>query len=117
MVPNIKYIDTIHIFKNILNLNSYSQKSLCEYYNVTQENAHRAIGDVIDLENICKSANLTIEHIQDKHNDIKDVPNLHYILNSINIFKDSTEVRYCISNLSSRDRRLIHMYIGIFNIC
>jgi len=115
ILPNIKYIDTINIFKNILTVQSYSQKNLCKYYNVTQENAHRAIGDVIDLENICKLAMLNINHIDNEHHDVRNLNDLHNILNAILIFKDSTELQYNILNLSSKDRRLIHMYIEQFN--
>ena len=33
-------------------LYSYSQKNLCKIFNIVQNNAHRAIGDVEDLEKI-----------------------------------------------------------------
>ena len=36
----------------IPNIYSYSQKNLCKILNINQENAHRAIGDVLDLEKV-----------------------------------------------------------------
>jgi len=49
---NIKYIDSLCFIKNFLKLESYSQKNLCKKFNIIQENAHRAMGDVTDLESL-----------------------------------------------------------------
>jgi DNA polymerase III epsilon subunit-like protein len=37
--------DTMKMAKESLQLESYSLKSLCEHFNITNENSHRAVGD------------------------------------------------------------------------
>ena len=50
---NIQFIDTLDVSRLMVpHLYSYSQKNLCKVFNIIQENAHRAIGDVLDLEKI-----------------------------------------------------------------
>lgn len=51
------YIDTMYLFKRIfqkmgIKCKSFSQKNLCELFRIHQENAHRALGDVEDLEQL-----------------------------------------------------------------
>jgi DNA polymerase III alpha subunit (gram-positive type) len=115
VLPNINYVDTIHIFKNIINLNSYSQKSLCKHFEIIQKNAHRALGDVIDLCNLCIKADISIDHINKYVRNISNVNDLHNLLHSIDIFKNSDEKEYIMFNLNSKERRIIHMYIEYFN--
>lgn len=54
---DIKYIDSIHLIKNIynqtnVNCKSYSQENLCNKYLINQKNAHRAFDDVKTLETL-----------------------------------------------------------------
>ena len=47
------YIDTLLLARFLLpGRFQYSQKTLCKTFNISQNNAHRAFGDVIDLENL-----------------------------------------------------------------
>ena len=47
------YIDTLLLARFLLpGRFQYSQKTLCKTFNIAQDNAHRAFGDVIDLENL-----------------------------------------------------------------
>uniref|UniRef100_A0A6C0CYU2 Exonuclease domain-containing protein n=1 Tax=viral metagenome TaxID=1070528 RepID=A0A6C0CYU2_9ZZZZ len=115
VLPNIKYVDTIHIFKDILKKNSYSQKSLCEHYGIVQNNAHRAIGDVIDLSDLCLKAGISINHLNDHSRNVSDVKDMHGILHTIELFKNSEEKENILYNLNSKERRLIHMYVEMFN--
>ena len=51
--PKIRYIDSLDVARKMVpHLYSYSQKNLCKIFNIVQNNAHRAIGDVEDLEKI-----------------------------------------------------------------
>ena len=51
--PIIKFIDSLDVSRKLVkNLNSYSQRNLCRVFNVVQENAHRAYGDVEDLNKV-----------------------------------------------------------------
>lgn len=115
VLPDIKYIDTIHVFKDILKINSYSQKSLCEHYGIVQKNAHRAIGDVIDLSDLCLKAGISIINLNDHSRKIVDVKDMHGILHTIELFKNSEEKENILYNLNSKERRLIHMYVDMFN--
>ena len=51
--PKIRFIDSLDVSRKLVkNLNSYSQKNLCRVFNIVQENAHRAYGDVDDLNKV-----------------------------------------------------------------
>ena len=51
--PKIRFIDSLDVSRKLVkNLNSYSQKNLCRVFNIVQENAHRAFGDVDDLNKV-----------------------------------------------------------------
>ena len=51
--PIIKFIDSLDVSRKLVkNLDSYSQRNLCRVFNVVQENAHRAYGDVEDLNKV-----------------------------------------------------------------
>ena len=51
--PKIRFIDSLDVSRKLVkNLNSYSQTNLCKTFNIVQENAHRAFGDVDDLNKI-----------------------------------------------------------------
>lgn len=115
ILPDINYVDSIHIFKEIVKLDSYSQKSLCEKYEIVQENAHRAIGDVDDLRNICYKAGISVIHLNSHTKNIGEVKDLHGVLHNIELFKNTDENEYVILNLNSKERRLIHMYVEMFN--
>ena len=116
ILPKMKYVDSIPVFKDIVKLDSYSQKSLCKYYGIIQKNAHRAIGDVIDLSAICLRGGISIVHLDKFEKEIGDVKDIHSILLAIELFKNTDEKVYIISDLNSKDRRLIHIYIDMFNI-
>ena len=50
---NIVFIDSLDIARSFVpHLYSYSQKNLCKIFNIVQNNAHRALGDVEDLEKV-----------------------------------------------------------------
>lgn len=58
-----KYIDSLSLSRYVLdNRYTYSQKALAKTYLINQENAHRAFGDVIVLEQIfnklCENSNV-----------------------------------------------------------
>lgn len=73
-----KYIDTLHLARFVLpNNSSHSQKNLAIYYKLIQENAHRALSDVLDLEYIYKC--LVSEYIHRKGLDISLLFNTQYI--------------------------------------
>ena len=51
--PIIKFIDSLDVSRKLVkNLDSYSQRNLCRVFNIVQENAHRAYGDVEDLNKV-----------------------------------------------------------------
>ena len=51
--PKIRFIDSLDVSRKLVkNLNSYSQTNLCKTFNFVQENAHRAFGDVDDLNKV-----------------------------------------------------------------
>ena len=50
---NIIYIDTLLLSRRLLsNRSYYTQRSLCNTFNIVEENAHRAMGDVVCLEQL-----------------------------------------------------------------
>ena len=50
---NIIYIDTLLLSRRLLsNRSYYTQRSLCNTFNIVEENAHRAMGDVVCLEEL-----------------------------------------------------------------
>ena len=115
VMPNINYVDSIDIFKDMIKVDSYSQKSLCEKYNIVQENAHRAIGDVIDLSNLCFKTGVSVIHLNTHTKKVSDVVDMHGLLHSIQLFINSDETRYVVSNLNSKERRLVHIYMDSIN--
>ena len=51
--PKIRFIDSLDVSRKLVkNLNSYSHTNLCKTFNIVQENAHRAFGDVDDLNKV-----------------------------------------------------------------
>jgi len=51
--PMIRFIDSLDIARKFVpHIYSYSQKNLCKIFNIIQDKAHRADGDVIDLEKV-----------------------------------------------------------------
>ena len=51
--PKIRFIDSLDVSRKLVkDLYSYSQKNLCRVFNIVQENAHRAYGDVEDLNKV-----------------------------------------------------------------
>jgi len=49
----IKFMDSLDIARKMVpHLYSYSQKNLCKAFNIVQNNAHRALGDVEDLDKV-----------------------------------------------------------------
>ena len=51
--PIIKFIDSLDVSRKLVkDLDSYSQRNLCKVFNIVQENAHRAYGDVEDLNKV-----------------------------------------------------------------
>lgn len=124
------FIDTIQLLKNIdkienVNRPSYSQKNICLGLNIKQQFAHRAYGDVYDLENIIDKT-LT-NHSLFKNQYINY--NYHYIyklcnsdLNSDKIinyiklvvqFFESESNNLLIENIHSKNRLLLYNWIEI----
>ena len=60
MYKSIKYIDTLLLGKAFPKHKKFSQKAMCEKYQIINESEHRAIGDVIALEQLFK--NLCIDY-------------------------------------------------------
>lgn len=132
---NFKFIDSLFLIKNIMksmniNLNSYSQSNLCKYLNITQENAHRAMGDVIDLENM---VNLILTNYSVYHNkyinyntdyiynlSIENNDNFSdIIMNYINafiLFLNSNDKHILFNNINSYKRSLVYQWIEENNI-
>lgn len=78
LYERFKYIDTLHLARFVLpNNRSHSQKNLAIHYKLIQENAHRAMSDVLDLEYIYKS--LVTEYINRKGLDISLLFNTQYV--------------------------------------
>ena len=78
LYKRIKYIDTLHLARFVLpNNQSHSQKNLAIHYKLIQENAHRAMSDVYDLEYIYKC--LITEYINRKDLDSSILFNTQYI--------------------------------------
>ena len=51
--PKIRFMDSLDVSRKLVkNINSYSQRNLCKVFNIVQENAHRAYGDVEDLNKV-----------------------------------------------------------------
>jgi len=125
---HLYFIDTIYLIKNILKKqnkkkDSYSQKNLCINYNIVQHNAHRAIGDVIDLEILINriisdyseflnkyinyNSQLLYElSIGDKLSDIM----LEYISKFIT-FIESDQINYLIIDINPYKRSLLYNWI------
>lgn len=49
---NMKYLDTLLFSKSFQKLKSYSQKNICNFYNIKNDSEHRALGDILALEKI-----------------------------------------------------------------
>lgn len=78
LYKRFKYIDTLHLARFVLpNNQSHSQKNLAIHYKLIQENAHRAMSDVYDLEYIYKC--LITEYINRKDLDSSILFNTQYI--------------------------------------
>ena len=60
IIESIKYIDTLLLGKAFPKHKKFSQKAMCEKYQIINESEHRAIGDVIALEQLFK--NLCIDY-------------------------------------------------------
>lgn len=78
LYKRFKYIDTLHLARFVLpNISSHSQKNLAIYYNLIQENAHRAMSDILDLEYIYKC--LVNDYIKRKNLDSSLLLNTQFI--------------------------------------
>ncbi len=49
---SMKYIDTILLAKSFPGNKKFSQKYLCEKYNIVNDSEHRALGDILALEKL-----------------------------------------------------------------
>jgi len=78
LYKRFKYIDTLHLARFVLpNNRSHSQKNLAIHYKLVQEDAHRALSDVLDLEYIYKC--LISEYIHHNGLDISLLFNTQYV--------------------------------------
>ena len=65
MMKSIDYIDSLNVCRLLHpERNSHSMKSMCQVYNIVNENEHRAMGDVDALSKIW---NQLIIKIKDKY--------------------------------------------------
>ena len=65
MVHNIQFVDSLLVVKSLYNgLYSYSMYNLCKFFNIKNESAHRAMGDVNALELIWKELIKMLKHKQ-----------------------------------------------------
>ena len=79
--PIIKFIDSLDVSRKLVkDLDSYSQRNLCRVFNVVQENAHRAYGDVEDLN---KVYNAVIKYGTNFYNLDIDLNNTNVLYNYI----------------------------------
>jgi DNA polymerase-3 subunit epsilon len=60
IIESIKYIDTLLLGKAFPKHKKFSQKAMCDKYQIINESEHRAIGDVIALEQLFN--NLCIDY-------------------------------------------------------
>jgi DNA polymerase III alpha subunit (gram-positive type) len=60
VIGSIRYIDTLLLGKAFPKHKKFSQKAMCEKYQIINESEHRALGDVIALEKMFK--NLCIDY-------------------------------------------------------
>ena len=81
---NILYLDTLLISKRLFkNRSSYNQKSLCCHYNISSEGNHRAMNDILALEDLF---NKLIEDLNKKLNKRKNIyDDLHIVENYIKL--------------------------------
>ena len=78
----IVYIDSLFLARCILpGRFQYSQKTLCKTFNISQDNAHRAYGDVIDLENLYNA--MMTEYLYNNNKDIKFLDDTQNVFNLI----------------------------------
>ena len=123
-----QWIDSIYLFRKIhslqkLTMPSYSQKNLCQFYQIHQEQAHRAIGDVQDLETLFDAivTNYSIYqnvYINFNLNKLTELSRgkqysdilLGYII-QISKFLASTDTVLVIPNITSFNRRNIYLWL------
>ena len=81
---NWKFIDTLVISRKLRVSPGNSMKSLCKYFNITNENEHRAMGDVKALSIIyLRLSNIVCDKLNYTRNKDKDTEDLEYINNII----------------------------------
>lgn len=80
MMKHIQFIDSLNVSKLLHpERSSHSMKSMCQVYNIINENEHRAMGDVDALSKLWKEL---IKKIQSKHQDISS-SHINYLLFNI----------------------------------
>ncbi len=83
-IPKWRYIDSLHLAQYLLPKRmSHSLKNLCRHWNLVQENAHRAMSDVEDLEKIFE---LLIHTWEYKYNEVT-IPEIYEFLSPKNNIK------------------------------
>jgi len=79
------YIDSLFLSRFVIpGRYQYSQKTLCKTFNISQDNAHRASGDVIDLEKLYIA--MMMNYIYSNNLDktlLDDTINVYNLINSI----------------------------------
>ena len=79
------YIDSLFLSRFVIpGRYQYSQKTLCKTFNISQDNAHRAFGDVIDLEKLYIA--MMMNYIYSNNLDktlLDDTQNVYNLINSI----------------------------------
>ena len=79
-LSNITFIDSLLISKRLLpTMNYYRQSSLCKYFNIEHSGAHRALNDVIALENLYSKL---MEKLDNEYNNkVKSITNPSFVIN------------------------------------
>ena len=73
-VPMIIWVDTIPISKHICpERKSHSLKNICKYYNILQENAHRADDDAKCLRDVYNNMEMRYRQLYGENININDI--------------------------------------------
>jgi len=77
-LSNITFIDSLLISKRLMpNMNYYRQSSLCKYFNIEHEGAHRALNDTIALENLYVKLMSKLDN--EYNNKVKSISNPKFV--------------------------------------
>lgn len=75
-----RYLDTLNFSRRLTNHNSYKMSSLCKRFNIQNSSEHRAMGDVMALENIFNKLYILWTR-KDELTDIKEMDKMIKYIN------------------------------------